>query len=333
MAHRYRPRWWLISCLAAALLLLGFGPPPAAADPIPANGGWPLGGSPTVLRGFDPPRNRYGPGHRGVDLAARAGQPVLASVAGTVAFAGSVAGRGVVSIDHGSLRSTYEPVAAQVSAGQRVAAGQPIGRVRAGGHCGGRCLHWGLRQGATYLDPLSLVGGQAGPLRLLAEAQVAVAVRQAQARAQAAEALAGVGGSTATGPPGSHGFLHPVPGGITSRFGRRFHPVLRIWRLHDGTDFGAGCGTAIRAPYSGTVTRRYFNAGYGNRLILSHGRVAGVAVQTAYNHATRYVVRGGQRVRRGQVIGYVGSTGYSTGCHLHLMVWLNGRLVDPMSWF
>ena len=61
--------------------------------------------------------------------------------------------------------------------------------------------------------------------------------------------------------------------------------------------------------------------------------MAGVAVQTAYNHATRYVVGPGQRVRRGQVIGYVGSTGYSTGCHLHLMVWLNGRLVDPMSWF
>jgi len=106
-----------------------------------------------------------------------------------------------------------------------------------------------------------------------------------------------------------------------------------VWKLHDGTDFGADCGTAIRAPYAGTVSRRFFNTGYGNRLILSHGRVAGVSVQTAFNHATRYVVSAGQRVRRGQVIGYVGSTGYSTGCHLHLMIWLNGRLVDPMSWF
>jgi murein DD-endopeptidase MepM/ murein hydrolase activator NlpD len=286
-----------------------------------------------VVRGFDPPRSRYGAGHRGVDLAARAGEPVLASAAGTVAFAGSVAGRGVVSIDHGSLRTTYEPVDAQVFVGQRVATGQPIGRQGAGGHCAGRCLHWGLRQGSTYLDPLSLVGGRAGPLRLLSEAQRAVAVQQARARAEAAAAMASVGGSAATGPPGSHGFLHPVPSGITSPFGRRFHPVLKVWKLHDGTDFGAGCGTAIRAPYAGTVTRRYFNAGYGNRLILSHGRVAGVSVQTAFNHATRYVVGGGQRVRRGQVIGYVGSTGNSTGCHLHLMVWLNGRLVDPMSWF
>jgi len=336
MAPRYPPHWWLVSCLGAALLLLGLGPPPAAADAIrPANGGWPLTGTPALLRGFEPPRTRYGPGHRGVDLATEAGDPVLASRAGTVAFAGTVAGRGVVSIDHGSLRTTYEPVESQVVVGQRVSTGQPIGRVGAGGHCGTRCLHWGLRQGAAYLDPLSLAGGQAGPLRLVAESQRAVAMQRARARAEAAAAAAtaGIGGSTATGPPGSHGFLHPVPGGITSGFGRRFHPVLRVWKLHDGTDFGAGCGTAIRAPYAGTVTRRYFNAGYGNRLILSHGRVAGVLVQTALNHATRFVVSAGQRVHRGEVIGYVGSTGYSTGCHLHLMVWLNGRLVDPMSWF
>ena len=80
-------------------------------------------------------------------------------------------------------------------------------------------------------------------------------------------------------------------------------------------------------------SQAYFNAGYGNRLFLEHGRVDGVSVRTAFNHATRYVVHRGQRVHRGQVIGYVGSTGYSTGCHLHLMVWLNGRMVNPMSWF
>jgi murein DD-endopeptidase MepM/ murein hydrolase activator NlpD len=287
-----------------------------------------------VLRGFDPPRERYGAGHRGVDLAARGGEPVLAGAAGTVSFAGRVAGRGVISIDHGSVRTTYEPVKPDVAAGQRVSAGQRIGQVAAGGHCGGRCLHWGLRRGATYLDPMILVGSgarPAGPLRLLAETQRAVAAEQAQARAAAV--AAGVAIGTAIGPPGSHGFLHPVPGAVTSGFGRRFHPVLRVWKLHDGTDFGASCGTPIRAPYSGTVDRRYFNAGYGNRLIIRHGRVAGAVVRTAYNHATRYVVSPGQRVRRGQLIGYVGSTGHSTGCHLHLMVWLNGRLVDPMSWF
>jgi murein DD-endopeptidase MepM/ murein hydrolase activator NlpD len=130
-----------------------------------------------------------------------------------------------------------------------------------------------------------------------------------------------------------HGFSFPVPAHITSPFGMRFHPVLRYWKLHDGTDFGAGCGTAIRAPRAGRVAERYYNAGYGNRLMIDHGYIRGRYVTTGYNHASRYIVRVGQRVHKGQVIGYVGSTGFSTGCHLHLMVWLNGRLRNPMTWF
>jgi murein DD-endopeptidase MepM/ murein hydrolase activator NlpD len=130
-----------------------------------------------------------------------------------------------------------------------------------------------------------------------------------------------------------HGFSFPVPAHITSPFGMRFHPVLRYWKLHDGTDFGAGCGTPIRAPRAGRVAERYYNAGYGNRLMIDHGYIRGRYVTTGYNHASRYVVRVGQRVQKGQVIGYVGSTGFSTGCHLHLMVWLNGRLRNPMTWF
>jgi len=113
----------------------------------------------------------------------------------------------------------------------------------------------------------------------------------------------------------------------------RFHPVLHVWKLHDGTDFGAGCGTAIHAAHTGRVAEEYFNAGYGNRLMIDHGFVDGRFVTTGYNHAIRYIVRVGQHVRKGQVIGYVGTTGFSTGCHLHLMVWLNGRMVNPMSWF
>jgi murein DD-endopeptidase MepM/ murein hydrolase activator NlpD len=131
----------------------------------------------------------------------------------------------------------------------------------------------------------------------------------------------------------SHGFSYPVSAPITSAFGMRFHPVLHYWKLHDGTDFGAGCGTAIRAPYSGRVAERYYNAGYGNRLMIDHGFRSGKYVTTGYNHASRYVVHVGQHVRKGQVIGYVGSTGFSTGCHLHLMVWLNGRVTNPMTWF
>jgi murein DD-endopeptidase MepM/ murein hydrolase activator NlpD len=130
-----------------------------------------------------------------------------------------------------------------------------------------------------------------------------------------------------------HGFSFPVAARITSPFGMRFHPVLHYWKLHDGTDFGAACGTPIRAAYAGRVAERYYNAGYGNRLMIDHGYIGGRYLTTGYNHANRYIVRVGQRVQKGQIIGYVGTTGFSTGCHLHLMVWINGRLRNPMTWF
>ena len=125
----------------------------------------------------------------------------------------------------------------------------------------------------------------------------------------------------------------PVSGPVTSVFGQRFHPVLHYWKLHDGMDYGAGCGAPIRAARSGVVTEQYYNAGYGNRLMLDHGNVNGRYVTTGYNHATHYVVSVGERVERGQVVGYVGSTGYSTGCHLHLMVWRDGAMVNPAAYF
>jgi murein DD-endopeptidase MepM/ murein hydrolase activator NlpD len=130
-----------------------------------------------------------------------------------------------------------------------------------------------------------------------------------------------------------HGFSLPVAARITSPFGMRFHPVLHYWKLHDGTDFGAACGTPIRAAYAGRVAERYYNAGYGNRLMIDHGYIGGRYLTTGYNHASHYSVRVGQRVQEGQIIGYVGTTGFSTGCHLHLMVWINGRLRNPMTWF
>jgi murein DD-endopeptidase MepM/ murein hydrolase activator NlpD len=125
----------------------------------------------------------------------------------------------------------------------------------------------------------------------------------------------------------------PVAGRITSGFGKRFHPVLRIWKLHDGTDYGAPCGSPIRAPHGGRVSAAYVSAGYGNRLMIDHGLVDGRHVITGFNHATGYVVDVGQHVARGQIIGYVGSTGFSTGCHLHLMLWLDGGLRNPATYF
>lgn len=121
-----------------------------------------------MVRRFDPPPSPWLAGHRGVDLAAAAGAPVRAAGAGTVHFAGRVAGRGVVSVTHpNGLRTTYEPLEPAVRAGQALAAGDPIGTLVAG-HAGcpaAACLHWGLRRGEEYLDPLALLG--LGRVRLL----------------------------------------------------------------------------------------------------------------------------------------------------------------------
>ncbi len=136
-------------------------PPPGAGLPAPGAGyAWPLLPPPAVLTPFGAPADPFGPGHRGVDLAGVLGQPVLAARAGTVVFAGPVAGLGVVSIDHDDgLRTTYEPVDPLVTAGQRVAAGTVVGTLAAG-HPGCRqvCLHWGVRRDRlSYLDPLVLL--------------------------------------------------------------------------------------------------------------------------------------------------------------------------------
>jgi murein DD-endopeptidase MepM/ murein hydrolase activator NlpD len=326
--HRYlRLAIFAMVCMS----VLTIPAPVVAAVRLPTPAGWPLSGSPVVQRGFDPPTAAWGSGHRGIDLVAKPGDAVLAAADGRVAFAGSIAGKPVISLDHGPVRTTYEPVISTLHVGEPVALGQVIGQVSKGGHCRD-CLHWGLREGKKYLNPLLLLGTGNGQLRLVAETQRTIAERAAKARAAAVSATPAGLISASVGQPGSHGFLRPVPGAVTSAFGMRLHPVLKVWKLHDGTDFGAACSTAIRAPYAGVVTRGYYSPAYGNRLFVSHGSVAGVQVKTAFNHAARYLVRPGQRVSRGQVIGEVGSTGLSTGCHLHLMVWLNGRLSNPMSW-
>jgi murein DD-endopeptidase MepM/ murein hydrolase activator NlpD len=339
----------LASALLAPVAVAGPRGGPAGAWTGTATGGWPLEGTPTVTEGFDPPDVRWGAGHRGVDLEARPGQRVLAPGDGRVVFVGRVGGKPVVVVDHGGVRSTLEPVVGTVHVGQRVRRGDVVGRVGREDHCDDRCLHWGVKRGSVYLDPLAPLdrpasAGTAGTLRLVPSSRRAVVIAEALAReaarraaeAAATAAVGFVGGAGLpagpVGAPGSHGFVHPVGGAVTSAFGRRLHPVLHVWKLHDGTDFGAACGTPIRAAYAGRVTRVGPSTGYGNRLFVDHGRVDGRAVTTAYNHAQRYVVRPGAQVRRGQVVGFAGRTGYATGCHLHLMVWLDGRLVDPMRW-
>jgi murein DD-endopeptidase MepM/ murein hydrolase activator NlpD len=138
----------------------------APVAPVPV-GVWPLQPQPVVVRAFEPPDLPFGRGHRGVDLLGTLGQRVGAALGGRVTFAGTLAGRGVVVVDHGSTRTTYEPVAATVHVGQFVLGGQQVGTLQLlGSHCFPRaCLHWGWIRGDIYLDPLLLVG--AGVIRLL----------------------------------------------------------------------------------------------------------------------------------------------------------------------
>ncbi|CAN1569549.1 COG4942 Membrane-bound metallopeptidase [Fimbriimonadaceae bacterium] len=122
-------------------------------------------------------------------------------------------------------------------------------------------------------------------------------------------------------------FMRPVNAPVTSGFGNRFHPILRISRLHAGTDFGARSGSPIFAVADGTVISASYSGGYGNRIILDHGG----GLTTVYAHCSSLAVRAGQTVRQGQRIGAVGSTGLSTGPHLHFEMRINGRPVNPMS--
>ena len=115
---------------------------------------------------------------------------------------------------------------------------------------------------------------------------------------------------------------------VTSGFNpRRFHPVLKKRRPHNGTDFGAPTGTPIRATGAGKVVAAGRNGGHGNFVKINHSG----PYASSYSHMHRIKVKKGQRVKQGQIIGTVGTTGMSTGPHLHYQFWKNGRFVDPMK--
>lgn len=290
----------LLLLLITVLALLS-GPRPAQAEGLSLTR--PVEGE--VLRAFDNV-GRYAAGHRGVDLAGEVGQSVAAGAAGTVSFAGTVAGTATVSVDHGNgWRTTYQPVRAAVSAGTVVAAGEVIGTLLAG-HCPRACLHWGLTDGADYADPLGYL--ETPVVALLPHGASPPTPRIIEpARA-------------------SQGGL-PVQGRITSRFGMRVHPITGVTSLHDGSDIAAACGTAVAAPWAGTVTRTLWSSAYGWRVFVDHGS----GLVTAYNHLPGIEVQVGQRVGAGERLGSVGTTGLSTGCHLHWMAWRDGRLIDPLT--
>lgn len=141
-------------------------------------------------------------------------------------------------------------------------------------------------------------------------AELAAKIRSAQAH------------STVVRTPSSSGFIWPVNASITSPFGWRWG------RMHEGLDLGASYGSPIAAAAAGTVIYAGWEGGYGNLTVIDHG--GGLA--TAYGHQSRIAVSVGQQVDQGQIIGYVGSTGHSTGPHLHFEVRVNGQAVDPLGY-
>jgi len=284
--------------LLLTILLTSSVAAPAAAAPWV----WPIGEH-RIDRPFDPPESDYGAGHRGIDLPGRAGQTVRSVAVGRVTFAGRVAGIWTITVSHGAERSTYQPVSPTVRAGDAVAAGQPLGRLL-GGHpsCRRTCLNLGRLRGEEYLDPADLLA-TAGAYRLIDP-----------------------DGRPPAPPAASTGDL-PLDGPITSAFGMRVHPVTGVRKLHDGVDVGAACGTPVPAAGAGRVQRAGPSGPYGLQVQIDHG--GGTA--TSYAHLGSVAVRRGQPVGAGDVLGRVGSTGFSTGCHLHFMRIVDGRPVDPLG--
>ena len=155
------------------------------------------------------------------------------------------------------------------------------------------------------------------------EAQVA----ELQAESARIQGVIQSGGSSGSGHHSGQLFW-PTSGSIVSGFGWRVHPIFGTRRFHSGVDIDGACGQPIWAADDGRVISAGYNGGYGNATIIDHGN----GLATLYAHQTSFAVSSGAQVRRGQTIGYVGTTGYSTGCHLHFEVRVNGAPVDPVPY-
>ena len=143
-----------------------------------------------------------------------------------------------------------------------------------------------------------------------------------EALARLSDPMGGGGG----GGSFSGSFIRPCGGRVTCPFGWRIHPILHTRRFHDGVDIGAGYGTTIRAAAGGTVVHAGWMNAYGNTIMINHG----TGYVTMYGHCSSLIVGNGARVSQGQPVARVGSTGWSTGPHLHFTVYRNGTAVNPM---
>jgi len=165
-------------------------------------------------------------------------------------------------------------------------------------------------------------------LAVIQQAQQA-AYEEAQREKAAAEA-AGQGTPDQAAPSSGTFFQRPVPGPVTATFGWRKVPILGVSNWHDGVDFASPCGTPILAAAAGTVTFAGRNGSLGNYVAINHGWIDGNYWSTGYGHQAKIAVSVGQTVARGQVIGYEGTTGISTGCHVHFNVFKNGTLINGL---
>ncbi len=264
-----------------------------------------------ILRRFQMGESDWSPGHRGVDLAGIEGQQVVSPESGVVSWVGRINGVPMMSIQHpDGTRSTFQPVTTSLATGAVVFAGQPVA-ILVTGHCDGSdvCLHWGVRRGETYLDPLVWLGGDTPRVRLLS--------------ADATPRVTPPFGGTGIMPTGDL----PVPGPITSGFGPRTNPISGRQEFHDGVDIGANCGTPVATLWAGIVRRATTVGGFGLRVEVDHGN----GLSTSYSHLERIDVSSGQQLTAGSIVGAVGTTGYSTGCHLHYSMVRNDITVDPLG--
>jgi murein DD-endopeptidase MepM/ murein hydrolase activator NlpD len=139
------------------------------------------------------------------------------------------------------------------------------------------------------------------------------------------------GSGSSSGSSSSGAFIRPVSGPVGSPFGWRIHPIYHTRKLHAGQDFPVACGTPVKAMADGTATRTWTNGG-GHKLIITHGSYNGKVISSSSHHLRSFAVPSGAHVTQGQVVGYVGTTGSSTGCHLHFQVYEDGAVVNPMKY-
>ena len=160
--------------------------------------------------------------------------------------------------------------------------------------------------------------------------EAALSAEEAERLAQQNQNNVAGSGSTSNVTPSTSGFISPLPGGayVTCAYGWRIHPIWGDERFHSGVDLGASQGTPIYAIAAGTVTTATYGDANGYYVSISHGNGYG----SVYCHMTNYIVSVGDSVSQGQVIGYVGSTGSSTGPHLHFEIHVNGSAVNPMDY-